>query len=103
MGQATTRMGLQDYAGGSIIGDKYRLLYPLGEGGMGSVWAAHDDTLDITVAVKLLRTDVAGEEAPRRLLQEAQATARLADPGIVRMFEVGTTDQGDPFIVMELL
>jgi len=93
----------KDYSAGSIVAGKYRLLHPLGEGGMGSVWAAHSTALDINVALKLIRLDTAHEEAPLRLVQEARATARLADPGIVRMFDVGCTERGDPFIAMELL
>jgi serine/threonine-protein kinase len=92
-----------EYAAGAIIASQYRLLYPLGKGGMGSVWAAYSSTLDINVALKLIRVDTANEEAPQRMVQEARATARLADPGIVRMFDVGRTDRGEPFIAMELL
>ena len=95
--------GSPDYEAGTIVAGKYRLLYPLGEGGMGSVWAAHSSALDINVALKLIRLATASEEAPLRMIQEAHATARLADPGIVRMFDVGSTEQGDPFIAMELL
>jgi serine/threonine protein kinase len=92
-----------DYGAGSVVAGKYRLLHPLGEGGMGSVWAAYSVALDINVALKLIRLDTAHEEAPLRLVQEARATARLADPSIVRMFDVGCTERGDPFIAMELL
>ncbi|MEO8177210.1 MAG: protein kinase [Deltaproteobacteria bacterium] len=100
---AIAQPAFEEYAAGAIIASQYRLLYPLGEGGMGSVWAAYSSTLDINVALKLIRVDVANEEAPQRMVQEARATARLADPGIVRMFDVGCTDRGEPFIAMELL
>jgi hypothetical protein len=95
--------GSPDYTADTIVAGKYRLLYPLGEGGMGSVWAAHSSALNINVALKLIRLETASEEAPLRMIQEAHATARLADPGIVRLFDMGSTERGDPFIAMELL
>jgi serine/threonine-protein kinase len=98
-----TRVGTQDYLPGAVVAGKYRLLHRLGEGGMGSIWAAHNPTLDISVALKLIRLDLASDDAHARLIQEARATARLADPGVVRIFDVGHTEQGDPFISMELL
>ena len=98
-----TKVGVQEYTAGAIVAGKYRLLHRLGEGGMGSIWAAHNPTLDINVALKLIRMDTANDDAHARLVQEARATARLADPGIVRIFDVGHTEQGDPFITMELL
>jgi serine/threonine protein kinase len=98
-----TKVGSHEYVPGALVAEKYRLLHRLGQGGMGSIWAAHNPTLDISVALKLIRMDLAGEDAHARLIQEARATARLADPGIVRIFDVGHTEQGDPFISMELL
>ncbi|HTV18788.1 MAG TPA: serine/threonine-protein kinase [Polyangiaceae bacterium] len=98
-----TRVGMQEYTPGMSIAGKYRLLHRLGQGGMGSIWAAHNPTLDINLAIKLIRIDTASDDAHARLIQEARATARLADPGIVRIFDVGHTEQGDPFITMELL
>ena len=88
---------------GDIIGEKYRLEQKLGEGGMGSVWAARNVTLDSAVAIKVIRGEVNREALAPRLLQEARAAAKLGHPAIVRVFDVGQTEQGDPFIVMELL
>ncbi len=94
---------LQPYAGGDEIGGKYRLLCPLGKGGMGEVWVAHHLTLDIHVAIKLvLRTNDEPVFAAR-LLREARAAARLDHPAIIRVLDFGHTDRKDPFIVMELL
>jgi serine/threonine-protein kinase len=75
----------------------------LGEGGAGHVWLAHNIDLAAPVALKLLRTDVDSSDAPDRLKREAQATARLEHPAIVRVFDCGTTELGHPFMVMELL
>jgi serine/threonine-protein kinase len=86
-----------------VIAGKYRLTRVIGRGGMGSVWLAHNIPLDIDVAIKLIRRDRTAPEAPGRLLQEARAAARLHHPSIVRVFDFGESEQGDPFIVMELL
>ncbi|MCC6525855.1 MAG: serine/threonine protein kinase, partial [Polyangiaceae bacterium] len=91
------------YAEGDVIAGKYRLTRVLGEGGMGAVWLARQLTLDIDVAIKLIRHEVATVEASERLLQEARAAARLGHPSICRVFEFGETEQQDPFIVMEVL
>jgi eukaryotic-like serine/threonine-protein kinase len=92
-----------DYVAGALIGGKYRLDRLLGEGGMGSVWAAHNVLLDADVAIKVIRGDVNRESMNLRLLQEARSAARLGHPAIVRVFDIGQTTTGDPFIVMELL
>ncbi|AKT39276.1 serine/threonine-protein kinase [Chondromyces crocatus] len=88
---------------GSLISGRYRLEQIIGRGGMGAVWLARDTTLDIDVALKLIRRDRAAPEARVRLLQEARAAARIGHPSIVRIFDFGETPSGDPFIVMELL
>jgi eukaryotic-like serine/threonine-protein kinase len=91
------------YAAGEVIGGKYRLDRLLGEGGMGQVWAAHNVALDAAVAIKVIRGDSNRESMNLRLLQEARSAARLGHPAIVRVFDIGQTTSGDPFIVMELL
>jgi serine/threonine protein kinase len=91
------------YEAGTVVQNKYRLERKLGEGGMGSVWAAYHVALDTMVAVKLIRADTNRQEMGPRLLQEARAAAKLGHPAIVRVFDVGQTADGDPFIVMELL
>jgi serine/threonine-protein kinase len=91
---------------GDLIAGKYVLETKLGEGGMGSVWVARHEALDIQVAIKVIRADVRKIRAARsteRLLQEARAAARLGHPAIVRISDFGLTDDGDPFLVMELL
>jgi len=91
------------YAPGEVIAGKYRLTRVIGHGGMGSVWLAHNLPLDMDVAIKLIRRDRTAPEAHGRLLQEARAAARIKHPSIVRVFDFGESEQGDPFIVMELL
>jgi serine/threonine-protein kinase len=70
---------------------------------MGAVWEARNLALEIDVAVKLIRADLNKETFGIRLRQEARAAAKLGHPAIVRVFDVGETALGDPFIVMELL
>jgi len=91
------------YAPGYVVLEKYVLERLLGEGGMGSVWQAHNTALDSPVAIKLVRTDLNRDTLAGRLLQEARSAAKLSHPAIVRVFDVGQTELGDPFIVMELL
>jgi serine/threonine protein kinase len=93
----------REYAPGDVIIDKYRLLQLLGEGGMGSVWVAENMALKANVALKLIRADVAEASANDRFLSEARLAARLQHAAIVRVFDFGTTQNDEPFIVMELL
>src|SRR6188768_1950135 len=88
---------------GAILAGKYRLEMLLGEGGMACVWSAYHLELELPVALKLLRAGPKNEKIAKRLRLEARAAARLAHPSIVRVFDVAVTDDGDPFIVMELL
>ncbi|MFE1264160.1 protein kinase [Streptomyces albogriseolus] len=90
-----------------MIAGRYRLLSPLGEGGMGTVWRARDEVLHREVAVKEVRapaglpaSDV--ERMYARLEREAWAAARIADRTVVTVYDVATED-GRPWIVMELV
>ncbi|WP_245655875.1 serine/threonine-protein kinase [Microtetraspora fusca] len=92
---------------GRLVGRRYRLLSPVGRGGMGMVWHAHDVLLDRDVAVKELLLpfglDQAGlHGAHQRMLREARSAARLSHPGIVTVHDVVEED-GRPWIVMELV
>jgi eukaryotic-like serine/threonine-protein kinase len=91
---------------GTLLDGKYRLERALGTGGMGSVFRAHHDALDVDVAIKVVRADVekiAQLPLADRLLQEARAAAQLGHPAIARVFDFGVTPSGDPYLVMELL
>jgi serine/threonine-protein kinase len=88
---------------GSVICQKYRLDSLLGEGGMGTIWRAYNLQLEVPVAIKLLRAGLNPVELGERLRVEARAAAKLAHPGIVRVFDIGEAESGEPFIVMELL
>ncbi len=69
---------------------RFALIDKIGEGGMGSVYAAFDRQLDRKVAIKVLREEVATDDKTRaRMLREAQAMARLSHPNVIPVFEVG--------------
>ncbi|HUH01133.1 MAG TPA: serine/threonine-protein kinase, partial [Kofleriaceae bacterium] len=84
---------------GTYLG-KFRVIAPLGAGGMGVVYEAEDEVLDRRVAVKLMRPEVANSAGTERLLREARAAARLSHPNVVPVYEVGASPHG-PFIAME--
>ncbi|MEO3805926.1 serine/threonine-protein kinase [Nonomuraea sp. B1E8] len=91
---------------GKIAG-RYRVLQTLGQGGMGTVWLAHDELLDRHVAVKALLlpeslTAAEREEALQRATREAMAAAQLRHPNIITVHDV-LTHNGLPTIVMEML
>jgi len=69
---------------------------------MGVVWVAHSLVLGVDVAIKLIRAGRADPELASRMAREAQVTATLGHPAIVRVFDFGTTERGEPFLVMEL-
>lgn len=85
----------------------YRILEKLGEGGMGLVFAAEQDSPRRRVAVKLLRTAFASESAYRRFAVESEILARLTHPGIAQVYEAGVSELEDgsrlPFIAMECI
>ncbi len=80
----------------------YEVTAPLGAGGMGEVYRAHDSRLGRDVAIKVLRSGLVGEEDRRRLELEARASSRLNHPNILTIYDTGQED-GSPYIVSELL
>ncbi|MGK3985744.1 protein kinase [Sorangium sp. So ce136] len=93
----------RERAVGEVLAGKYQIVGRLGAGGMGTVWRARSLWLDVDVAIKVLHEEQFDAHAAERLLREARATARLGHPAIVRVFDFGETDSGEPFLVMELL
>ncbi len=86
-----------------VLEGKWRLERKLGEGGMGTVYLAHDLQLDRKVAIKVLASQLAGDsELVTRFEREARLTASLEHPNIVPVYAVGEM-QGRPFIVMKKL
>ncbi|WP_442930221.1 protein kinase domain-containing protein [Micromonospora sp. LH3U1] len=90
-----------------LIADRYRLVRPLGQGGMGRVWQARDEMLQRDVAIKELVAppglrDDERREMRERSMREARAVARLGHVNVVRVFDV-LHSADDPWIVMELV
>jgi serine/threonine protein kinase len=93
----------QRYKAGALVNEKYLLEARLGAGGMGTVWLAQNVLLESSVALKLIHLDVQGDETIERFRLEARVVARFRHPNIVRVFDFGHTELGDPFMVMEVL
>jgi serine/threonine-protein kinase len=88
---------------GDVVGGKYRLIHPLGIGGMGTVWRAEHQDLRQHVAIKML--DARGpnaDRAVRRFQREAQIAASIHHRNIVYISDFGSGG-GEPYLVMELL
>lgn len=101
--EADEREETSDDLVGQTIG-RYRITRLIGAGGMGRVYEAVVSSLGKSVAVKILSQDLAkNREASQRFEREARAASRVESPHIVDVFDTGTTDDGRPYLVMELL
>ena len=89
---------------GTVIAGKYRLVRRLGDGAMGAVWEAINELTQRAFAIKLIHASaVGGDELRTRMMREARAAGRLHHRNVIEVYDVGETDAGDPFLVMELL
>ncbi|MEU3470149.1 protein kinase [Streptomyces sp. NPDC048387] len=100
--------GPEHWGAGGLVGDgRYRLTHRLGRGGMAEVFAAEDVRLGRTVAVKLLRADLAEDPVSKaRFTREAQSVAGLNHHAVVAVYDSGEDRVGPnvvPYIVMELV
>ncbi len=100
-------MVLEDTKSLSIIG-RYKVIETLGKGAMGVVYKAQDPALDRTVAIKTIVSPKRGGRRVRRAYlerfeREAKAAAKMQHPAIVTIFDVGSTEEGAPFMVLEYL
>jgi tetratricopeptide (TPR) repeat protein len=92
-----------DWAGRRL--GPYRIVRPLGRGGMGAVFLAvrDDDQFHKDVAIKTLKFELAGDQAVARFRRERQILAHLEHPNIARLLDGGATDRGTPYIVLEYI
>lgn len=89
---------------GETIGDRYRVLGVLGEGGMGTVYEGTHLGLDRPVAIKVLNpTQAKKQVAVKRFQQEARTAGAIGHPNICEIYDMGTLSDGRPYLVMEKL
>ncbi|MFO0562089.1 MAG: protein kinase [Polyangiales bacterium] len=89
---------------GRVVAGRYRLEQRLGEGGMGVVYRARHVLIDRTVALKLIRPDLRGESHLRAwMLREARAANRVDHAHIIDIHDIGETEEGELYLVMEFL
>src|SRR5262245_20562043 len=88
---------------GTVVGP-YKLLEPIGEGGMGAVWMAQQqEPVKRLVAVKLIRAGMGSKQVVARFEAERQALALMDHPHIAKVLDGGTTGDGRPYFVMDLV
>ncbi len=88
---------------GALLGN-YRVVEQLSEGSMGVVYLGRHETLGRSVVVKVLQPELSSNgDMVQRFFNEAQAATAIRNPGIVHVFDFGTTPEGRAFLVMELL
>ena len=89
---------------GVMVDGRYTLQKPLGRGGMGVVFLARQHAMDRDVAIKFISNQAAlSPENMRRFFREAKACAIVNHPGVITIYDFGQTNDGTPFMVMELL
>ena len=89
---------------GQILGDRYRLVSVLGEGGMGTVYLAEHVTIGKQLAIKVLGLEFSQQESYRiRFLREAQSISRIAHENVVDVTDFGVAPNGSLYLVMEYL
>jgi serine/threonine protein kinase/tetratricopeptide (TPR) repeat protein len=89
---------------GALVGGRYKLLEPIGEGGMGAVWMAQQtEPVKRLVALKLIKPGMDSKQVLARFEAERQALALMDHPNIARVLDAGATAAGRPYFVMELV
>jgi serine/threonine-protein kinase len=97
-------LGVSEAFAGMMVTPSVKLLRPLGAGGMGAVWVAEHLALRTEVVVKFIASGLTkNKEAQARFSREAAAASQVKSPHVVQTFDHGVTDEGVPYIVMELL
>ena len=87
---------------GQVFAQRFQLVRKLGEGGMGQVWLAEQTSpVRRQVALKLIKAGMYDEAVVQRFQAERQSLAIMDHPAIAKVFDAGTTPQGQPYFVME--
>ena len=101
---APTSHQVPDAMPGTTVAGRYRLLEAIGEGGMGTVWMAEQRVpVKRLVALKLIKLGMASKTVLARFEAERQALALMDHPNIAKVLDGGTTEDGRPYFVMELV
>src|SRR5262249_46520255 len=96
--------GPQPESVGQVLAGRYQLLGVIGEGGMGTVWMAQQtEPVKRQVALKLIKAGMDSKAVLTRFEAERQALALMDHPNIAEVNDAGTTTEGRPFFVMELV
>jgi serine/threonine-protein kinase len=94
----------QDPLVGRLVANRYRVLKPLGEGGMGQVYLAEHEAIEKKVALKVLRPEYSRkEDIVTRFQQEAISASRIKHPNVLDVFDFGKLESGEAFLAMEFL
>ena len=89
---------------GTVVDGRYTILGQLGRGGMGTVYRALQHNMEREVAIKVMRDSVSEDlTTVKRFLREAKQASRLNHPHIITLFDFGQTEEGDLYLVMEIL
>src|SRR6187549_3486651 len=89
---------------GKVLAGRYRVMRVIGTGGMGAVYEAEHTLIGHRVAVKMLHSQLAGDASVvKRFVNEARAAAMIGHPNILDCTDIGQSDDGSPFLVLELL
>ena len=98
------KQSYDELAVASLVDNMYRIVRLIGRGGMGAVYEAEDIRLGRSVALKVLRSDLARQlQADERFLQEARILARIRSPFVATVFSIGATEGGRTYIAMEYI
>jgi serine/threonine-protein kinase len=89
---------------GRLVAGRYRVIKPLGEGGMGQVYLAEHEAIEKKVALKVLRPEYSRkEDIVTRFQQEAISASRIKHPNVLDVFDFGKVESGEAFLAMEFL
>ncbi|MEN9577614.1 MAG: hypothetical protein RJA70_623 [Pseudomonadota bacterium] len=97
-------MDAEDPLINQVVSGRYRVIKPLGEGGMGQVYLALHEAIEKKIALKVLRPEYgAKEDIVSRFQQEAISASRIKHPNVLEVFDFGTLDNGCAYLAMEFL
>lgn len=99
----TEQRDSQSVRPGDEIAGRYKSIEKLGEGGMGSVYKAHDKILGRSVAVKVLNVSTTSQDDVVRFHREAKAASQVVHPNVIKVLDFGITESGQPYMVMEFV